>query len=153
MSTADPDLEIDFKNTSADRDASFRPGKVLIIQDSDGSAIPDNSRRGGVMAFVFDQMVTFSGFTIVDDATISVTADGGAIDIGTFSVALKEGYDIFCFAAVGGITSLRFDYNGDSGAIDNIMVSAVPVLAGLPLMLAGLGAFAALKRRRKTAAS
>ena len=36
-----------------------------------------------------------------------------------------------------------------SGAIGEIEVSAVPVPAGLPLLLGGIGAFAWMKRRKK----
>lgn len=130
-------------------------GGVLVIAENDlsGGQLPDDNQNGGTITFDFVQAVNLDGFTIYDDATITVTADNGA----TFSasVGTDGASDSFLIGddRFAGITSLTFDFNGESGAIDDLLVSLtqIPVPAGMPLLLAGLGAFGIAARRKKAA--
>ena len=151
MSSHDPDLEGPFTN-DVDSSITSSPGNVLIIQESArlASGTPDDNRSGGVITFNFDQLIDLSGFSIYDDATITITADTGAT--ATRSVDTDGQFNTFAFAPTlfAGVSWLTFDFNGESGAIDDLLVevSVVPVPASLPLLLAGLGGLIALRRRK-----
>lgn len=127
-------------------------GGVLAIAENDLSygQLPDDNANGGTITFSFLQAVNFTGFSIFDDATISVSADNGA----TFgaSVGTDGGFNDFLIGdeRFFNVTALTFDFGHESGAIDNLEISAVPLPAGLPLLVAGLGAFGLLGRRRRT---
>lgn len=159
--TADPDLEIDFLNDDTGvADTNFRPGNVLIIQNPRTAPTLDDNQSGGTITFDFTTgPVGFTGFTIVDDADISVTATllgGGLFNVGSFSVDRDRGFDVFSFGEVADVTSLTFDFGTASGAIDGLTFTSptpVPVPAALPLLLAGLGGLGAVARRRKSRAS
>ncbi len=150
--TADPDLEAPFLGGGA-----LRPGNVLIIQEEAGvaSAIPDDNADGGVITFTFDRAVNFLGLSVLDDATLTISSDGSGLtrrpsitrDGAGRNFAFRD--DIF-----GDLTRLTIDFNGASGAIDNLSFAAVPAVplpAALPMLLAGLGGLAWLGRRRKSA--
>lgn len=159
--TADPDLEIDFLNDGTGiADPTFRPGNVLIIQNPTTAPTLDDNRFGGSITFDFTSgPVGFTGFTVVDDASITVTATlfGGVMtNLGNFSVGLDRGFEVFSFAEIAGVTSLKFDFGTASGAIDGLTFAtptAVPVPAALPLLLAGLGGLGFAARRRKASKS
>lgn len=145
----DSDLQSPFTRDGG-TDVSFAGG-VLAISENDLSAgdLPDDNGNGGTITFNFLQAINFSGFSIYDDASITVTANNGASY--SAGVATDGAFNDF---AIGderffNITSLTFDFGRDSGAIDNLQVSAVPLPAGLPLLLAGLGAFGIAGRRRR----
>lgn len=155
--TADPDLETDFFIDGTDTpDPTFRPGNVLIIQEADSSSIPDDSRFGGIIEFAFRQAVSFTGFTIVDDASLTVSAltDMGNVDLGSFSVTRDRGFNVFSFERVEGVLSLSFDFGTESGSIDSLVfddpvTGEVPLPATLPLLLGALGGFGFMVGRRR----
>jgi hypothetical protein len=148
----DADLQSGFRRDGGS-DFSFAGG-VLAISENDLSAgdLPDDNANGGSITFNFLQAVNFTGFSIYDDASITVTADNGA----SFSAGVHADAAFNDFL-IGderffNVSSLTFDFGYDSGAIDNLEISAVPLPAGLPLLLAGLGALGIAGRRRRTQA-
>lgn len=150
-STFDPDLEAPFTTGGL----SLNPGNVLIIQEP-GSAIPDDNATGGFIDFIFGSSVLFSGFTGLDDANFRVTANGDTIEVGSFRVPNDNGFGVFSLASAVEVDSLRFRFQGASGAIDDLTfiapdIAPVPVPAALPLLLAGIGGLAVMKRRQKKA--
>lgn len=150
--TADPDLEAPFLN---DVDSSIlgNPGNVLIVQEAafQASDVADDNRSGGKITLEFFNVVDFLSFTILDDAEITITADTGAQ--ATREVESDSEFRAFEFGDLfAGVSTLTFDFNGQSGAFDDLAfttVAPVPVPAALPMLLAGLGGLAYLGRRRK----
>lgn len=153
-STFDPDLEAPFTTGGL----SLNPGNVLIIQEP-GSGIPDDNATGGFIDFIFSSTVLFSGFTGLDDANFRVTGNGDTIAIGApgqFRVPNDNGFGVFALGTPVAVDSLRFRFQGASGAIDDLTfiapdIAPVPVPAALPLLLAGIGGLAVMKRRQKKA--
>lgn len=152
--TADPDLEGPFSGG-----AMLSPGNVLIIQEEAGvaSAIPDDNADGGVITLTFSSLVTFTGLSVLDDARVTISSNANSRER-TVEVDNDNFGRNFAFSSrvFGDFTELTFDFNGESGAIDNLQFSAlaaVPVPAALPLMLVGMGAFGIASRRRKNAAA
>ncbi len=148
----DNDLEGPFVNDLDDTIFSALAGNVLIVQEeaSMASGTPDDNADGGTITFTFGQLIDLTGFTIYDDATVTITADTGAT--ATRSVGQDGAFNTFAFdpSLFAGVSWLSFDFNGHSGAIDDLLVevSAVPIPASLPLLLAGLGGLVALRRRK-----
>lgn len=138
--TEDPDLEFPTAGL----------GNVLIVNEA-LSRVDDNG-RGGVITFVFDSLVEFTGLTLVDFEErgsiqpMVITADGG-FNSGSLFNGDNE-YSQYSTTAILTRT-LTFNYGG-SGAIDNLQVSAVPLPASSLLLLGGLGGIAALRRRKKS---
>lgn len=148
--TFDPDLEAPFTTGGL----SLNPGNVLIIQEP-GSGIPDDNATGGFIDFVFANTVLFSGFTGLDDANFRVTANRDTIELGSFRVPNDNGFGIFSLGSAVAVDSLRFRFQGASGAIDDLTfdtIAPVPVPAALPLLLAGVAGLGFMKRRQKKAA-
>lgn len=143
----DPDLQSSFLSDDGTRRSNA--GGVLVIAENDLSMgqLPDDNQNGGSIVFNFDTMVNFTGFSIYDDALITVTSDNGASFF-----AQVDGNHRFNDFLIGddrfaGSQMLTFDFNGHSGAIDNLQVSAVPLPAGLLLLLSALGGLGFARRR------
>lgn len=152
--TADDDLEGPF--TNSDGSGEVRGfGKALIIQERPNlaSAIADDERAGGAVTFVFDTFIDLFGISFLDgEEGATVTAlmqDVGGFGSGVSGDNLFTDIDLGGSGGVQGISQFKVTYNGSGaiGALD-IRVSAVPLPAGLPLLLAGLGGLAALRRKR-----
>lgn len=150
----DPDLGIPF--VDAVTGAAFaNPGNVLIVQEdpnADGGldTNPDDAGDGGIIEFVFDQVVNILSFEVFDDVTnFTVTTDVAGqtetVNIGEDNEAL------LVLLNFDGVQTLTFDFGNASGAIDNITfeVPAIPLPAGMPLLLAGLAGLGYMSRRRR----
>ena len=132
---------------------------VLVVDETPddrnntGNEVDDN-RSGGVITFNFTAMdVLFSGVTFIDDGSLVVSGslDGNAvfssvIDNGRTENALQR----LALGTSALVDQLTFDFGSNSGAIDNVMVSAVPLPAGVALLMTGLGALGFARRRKST---
>ena len=156
--TADPDLEAPFAGPEDGPAGSTNPGKVLVITQ-DGTA--NDERFGGTITFDFSQPINFLSFEAFDGGIFDVTSAKG--DQALFAEEVLFSDNVSGFLAVegfDGVSSLTFTFRdsgeGASGAIDNLTFEVaginpapIPVPAALPLMLAGLGAFGFVARRRR----
>ncbi|MBM7069139.1 VPLPA-CTERM sorting domain-containing protein [Actibacterium sp. 188UL27-1] len=131
--------------------ATLNPGKILIVSEDGDASDPDDNGTGGKITFNFDQAIRFTGFDVLDDVTnFKVTSDTGE-SISGLSLDYDNQFQSFSGLGWAGVTSLTFDFGAASGAIDNISfeVSAVPLPASLPLLLAGFAAVGFVSRRQR----
>lgn len=124
------------------------PGNVLIISEDGDSTDPDDEGAGGSITFAFDSAVNLLGFEAYDDVTLTVSTDQG--DSVMVNVAADRQFAEVTTSFFN-VTEITFDFGNQSGAIDNIQVSAVPLPAPALLLLAGIGGLGAAARRRKSA--
>ncbi len=129
-------------------------GKVMIIQENNkrfrnGRFKPDDNAGGGVMTFIFDQRVRFHGVDIIDveEPGVDVFLDGVRIAEGVGRSA-DHRYAAFQYSDPVYGHELKFVFQG-SGAIDNLIVSNVPLPPTALLMLTGLGALGVGARLRR----
>ncbi|SFF77452.1 VPLPA-CTERM sorting domain-containing protein [Roseobacter denitrificans] len=154
--TKDKDLLSPFTNAE---DATDKRGfgNALIVQENDGA--PDDNGSGGTIVFSFLTDVILDELFLLD-SEIGTTASlfSGSTLVKAFSLTADNESDTGNNPANNEFTVLDFGgATGDklevvftrSGAVGEIEVSAVPVPAGLPLLLGGIGAFAWIKRRKK----
>ena len=153
----DPDLASPFVNTQDATDTrSF--GNVLIAQENASNG-PDDQGGGSTITFSFLDVVSlgelilldsetattaklFSGSTLVKSFTLTLANESDTID----TVTPNE-FTLLDFGNVRGNT-LVVDFAG-SGAVGEFNANVVPLPAGMPLLIGGIGAFAWLKRRKK----
>lgn len=125
------------------------PGNILIIAGPDnGQGLPDDDAQGGTITFDFDQEVNVFGFDFFDleEEISELVVTTGSGFASSMLVTGDGQYGSFSTPILG-VQSLSFDFAG-SGAIDNLNVSAVPLPAAPPLLLAALGGLAFVGRRR-----
>ena len=155
----DPDLRSDFNAASgSDVDLGLYDfGNALILEEAIRGANPDpnnvdDASQGGRITFSFDQTITLFSLAILDGADNSPTGatiflDGIAYDSGRGGN--DNEYDILKFGDSGvRVSSFSVDFAG-SGAIGEFS-AVVPLPASALLLLGGLGALGAMRRRKQT---
>ncbi|MEO0818765.1 MAG: VPLPA-CTERM sorting domain-containing protein, partial [Pseudomonadota bacterium] len=154
--TADPDLEANFQNFAGG--PTLAPGNAIIVQETVGvaSAIPDDNGKGGVITMTFSKVINLLGFTILDDADITIRTDMGHVF--NHSVSVDHGFAILDLTGEGitQVQQLEFDFNGASGAFDNLIIEEYVPPSHVPLPMGGsllAGALIALGYARRRSGS
>jgi len=151
----DPDLERPNNVATPNDDSSAYLSNVLIISDNGntGSSTSDEG-LGGSITFDFNRRVNISGVTVIDaeqgSNEIDIAVNGNTPSVTDIFVGddLWQALDL----DLNGVNSVTFFF-GRSGAIDNLLVSEVPVPAAGILLLSALGGFAGVRRLRKSASA
>ncbi|MEM9709435.1 MAG: VPLPA-CTERM sorting domain-containing protein [Pseudomonadota bacterium] len=147
-------------------------GLVLIIEENPGDGVPDDDARGGDITFDFLGAMRLVSMSFLDlDRNFSdlifdvVQADGttlfDAVPSAVTLLSSVEGDNSlrrFDFG-IGNVTSLQFS-TSDSGAVAGLVIEpdltvpppdldliSMPIPAGLPLLLTGIGALLWARRR------
>ncbi|WP_375230825.1 VPLPA-CTERM sorting domain-containing protein [Roseobacter sp. S98] len=153
----DPDLTSDFTNAEDDNDVRGF-GNALIVQEN-ATGGPDDNGSGGTLTFSFLSEVALGELFLLDsEVRTSATLFSGDDVVLSFilnddnesdtnNTANNNEFTLLDFAGARGDT-LEVVFSR-SGAVGQIEVSAVPVPAGLPLLVGGLGAFAWMRRRKQ----
>lgn len=156
---------IDYPNGPANTVPSTNAGGTTTLGDflgvDAGTIVGDAGANLGGSVFVFTGLLDLSAgtqtFSVGSDDGFSLTIDGDLIaqqvtprPFGITSADADAGSGLTPFELVyfenAGVTGVEF-------SIDGVIVTpaVVPLPAGLPLLLTGLGAFAIARRKRKAA--
>lgn len=126
---------------------------ILILQEV-GASLDDDSRRGGSITFTLTQGSAFqlTGFSAVDDGRFGIEVGGNSLGSIGLSSDNETGATTFGSpsSTIGIGSSFTVVYSG-SGGVDSIQLSAVPLPAGFPLIVAGLGALGFVARKKRKA--
>lgn len=130
-------------------------GNILILQENRPSApTPNDEASSGsiTLTLVSGSAFIFEGASVIDDQpiTFSSSIDGllGTVDAGSD----RDTATIAFTSSVLGIgDSFTISYAG-SGGVDSLVLAAVPLPAGIALMLTGLGGLVVVRRRNKAKA-
>lgn len=154
----DTDLQAPFAPGPGNPFGPISPGNLLILQENGpctASTCPDpddqGARPAGTMSFSFDTGVYISSIDFFDiegaETGNVVLYNAAGAELAMFSIP-STGGDRQWMRLMVGVGDVRaMDINmGGSGAIDNLQF-AVPLPAGLPLLLSALGLLG-LNRRR-----
>lgn len=162
--TNDPDLANPFTN-SVDSTDTRRFDNALIVQENDPGT-PDDA-VGGSLTFEFTSLLSFNDIYLLDSEAgsfvelflngmsvekIDVTA---ALDSDTNNNVNNNEFTLLDFdGAQGDTLVVSFLKSGALGEFEASVVPpftpAVPLPAGLPLLLAGMGAFAVMRRTKRS---
>lgn len=136
-------------------------GNIAVIADQAPFDKADDEGRGGSVVFTLEKVSTLFSLDLLDSKAGTVRFfDINGVEIAGSMVTLPnvDTTDAnfpnlaatVLFNGVSGVAGVKsFEIVlQESGGFDNIVGTAVPIPGALPLMLAGLAAFAALRRRR-----
>ena len=169
----DFDLGAPFNSDNPLLPDNFSPGNVLIIQETNDCnfitgfcSVPDDegSQPAGTFEFIFNSVVILETLDFFDielnennnnpDSEIHLyDASNSEIFIGSFFVPNTNGdnkWNQRDFGSVAGVKRMVIEMKG-SGAIDNLVFSAVPIPAAIWLFGSGLLGLVGMARRKKTA--
>ncbi|MEM6308721.1 MAG: VPLPA-CTERM sorting domain-containing protein [Pseudomonadota bacterium] len=128
-------------------------GNVMILQEN-GVAIPDDDFNGGlfILTLTSGPAFNFVGASAIDDTSFDfgTIIDGVSQDYASIDLSANSETDMVTFLSdTVEIGDSIFVRSYGSGGFDSLVLSPVPVPlpAGLPLMLAGVGAFAWMRRK------
>ncbi|WP_245306251.1 VPLPA-CTERM sorting domain-containing protein [Roseovarius aestuariivivens] len=153
------DLTLETSGTSVlggERNAIDQPPAQFVPDfDIDGTASANIllSAADHVFSVTFASAVTafFADFAALNDNQLrtQISVNGTVVTPATTSGNIVRG---FGFTSDTAFTSVRFTYvDNDGFTMDNVAyggVAPIPLPASLPLLLAGVGAFGLLRRRR-----
>lgn len=155
----DPDIEPTYFVVDTPGPLVDPVNSVLVVDETpddrnNTSNKMNENRRGGMNTFDFTAMdVLYSGVAFIDDGTLVVggSLDGNAvfssiIDNGRTKNALPR----LALGTSARVDQLTFDFGRNSGAIDNVTVLAVPLPAGVALLMTGLSALGFARPRKST---
>lgn len=137
-------------------------GRVLILNEGTDSN-PNDDPDGGIFRFTFDDAVFVEEVQLLDLDEVNAQnkisfifgfADGSAEKVVTglsgnlLSTATGDNsLRSFVFDEAP-VSSFGIEFDNVSGAVSSLQVAPIPLPAGLPLAVAGLGALALLRRRK-----
>ncbi|MEM6890218.1 MAG: VPLPA-CTERM sorting domain-containing protein [Pseudomonadota bacterium] len=149
-------------NPASQNNADGVKGNVLIQQRSGGGRTPNDDARTNQITLTLDSDIelVWTGVSAIDNGNYRFSTSKDTGDIGMISLTgeAETGSTTFQSAVLtkGDQIFLFFDREGssnpnstDSGAIDNLNFSVVPLPASLPLFFAGMGALAWAGRRKR----
>lgn len=123
-------------------------GTATLLIDSAGFSLNNGGAAFSLQSFDLGQWSTSYG------PTTNVSMVGTLMGGGTLTQVVTASGNFVKQTLTGwsNLTSIRFNQSNIGASYDNFVVNAaapVPVPAGLPLLLAGMGAFGFMARRRK----
>lgn len=133
---------------------------ALIVQENNNTPIvPDDRGAGGILNFQFASLFRFGTVSLLDvreASFVDIFLNGTRTERRFITAALQSDTSDFVtpnqFTTVdfGGAVGdrLRVTFSA-SGALGEFEASPVPLPAGLPLLIGGIGALAWLKRRKR----
>ncbi|MEM7569133.1 MAG: VPLPA-CTERM sorting domain-containing protein [Pseudomonadota bacterium] len=143
---ADPDLEAP---TNVLDNSVYTGGNVMIISENGDVGNPDDDLNGGSITFYFDDLVRFTGITLVDAEPngneIDVLVDGGIFALQNIALGDGKWQTFSDFSFVTREITVNF---GGSGAFDALQVAKVPAPATALLLLTGMAGLHVMRRRR-----
>ncbi|MEM8690249.1 MAG: VPLPA-CTERM sorting domain-containing protein [Pseudomonadota bacterium] len=123
--------------------------RILIRQEKGISGVSDDAAPGGSIIFtlISGSRFRWEGVSAVDDAIykFSTSLDG---EIGGFTLGENETGQLSFSSSVLGVGDSITLYTNGSGGFDSLQLTAVPVPASLPLLLASAGIFGFAARRK-----
>lgn len=123
-------------------------GNILIREEDSSDTVADDARGSGDIIFTLVSGPAFSvlGFSAIDNETFSILVGGQ--ELGRIEHQNENQTTALTFVDPSPVTTnFTVRYFG-SGGVDSIVLAPVPLPAGLPLLLAGIGGLAFLRRRR-----
>lgn len=128
-------------------------GNVMILQEN-GAPLPDDDFNGGlfILTLTSGPAFNFIGASAIDDTSYDFGTRIGGTDQYYASLDLDNNSETGIVSFMSGLVEVGDSIlvrSYGSGGFDSLVLdpAPVPVPAGLPLMLAGLGAFAWVRRK------
>ena len=163
MMSDDPDLQSPFTLVGSGGAVSRGFGNAIIVQEnpaSNGVFTPDDDGSGGVLSFVFDNLIELGVLSLLDvRENTSVTLFNDDVEIDQLFTANADTNNtttpnLFTTVDFNNQVGNRFviDFNGRSGGLGEFeatSIAPVPLPAAGWMLVAGIGGMMALRRRKK----